>query len=247
MKSLLLFNIGNTHTQWVRCDAGGIFSGSVNVLDTAAWQQDISLLPSAEDDVEVWSACVVPAAKEFLIRQKYYRNLHWVDAVSAGNAGLDFSLVDTSTLGSDRIANAAALLDLPLPAANFDCGTAITLEVVDEKRRFAGGAILPGRRLMRNALAGGTAALPEIALNSNIPNKLGCNTRDAISLGIDRGAVGMVRELVDLVKRCNVKTLVVSGGDAEFFLRALPELSAAGNAFTLRGVLGIAQKQHNIE
>ena len=247
MSRMILFNIGNTHTQWVKCDAGGNFSGSINVLDTAAWQKDISLLPIADDSVAVWAACVVPAAKEFLIQQKYYRDLHWVDAGTAGNAGLDFSPVDSSTLGADRIANAAALLDYPLPAANFDCGTAITLEVVDEKRRFTGGAILPGRRLMRQILASGTAALPEIALSSNIPDKLGCNTREAMSLGIDRGAVGMVRELIGLVRQYNVKTLVVSGGDAEFFLRALPELSAAGNAFTLRGVLAIAQKQHNIE
>lgn len=243
MKFLLL-NIGNTHTQWVEADPDGIFENSVNApISTAVWQSDISLLPRAADDCLVWAACVVPSARKMLEEADIYANLHWVDTQTAGAAGLDFSQVDSSTLGADRIANAAALLKSgKLPASNFDCGTAITLETVLDNGVFAGGAIMPGRKLMRMALANGTAALPEIPLDTPLPEKLGQNTINAMTLGIDLGAVGMVRELMARSEALGVNHIVASGGDAGFFCKHIPRLEAAGKLFTLRGIHYIAVK-----
>lgn len=240
----LLLNIGNTHTQWVEADRNGIFEKYSNTpISTAAWQSDISLLPKIADNCRVWAACVVPAARKKLEEASIYADLHWVDTKSAGVAGLDFSQVDGSTLGADRIANAAALLkNGKLPASNFDCGTAITLETVLDNGVFAGGAIMPGRKLMRMALANGTAALPEIPLDTPLPEKLGQNTLNAMALGIDLGAVGMVRELMARSEALGVKYMVASGGDAGFFCRHIPRLEAAGKLFTLQGIHYIALK-----
>ena len=242
MSYYLLLNIGNTHTQWVRAEKSGVFASRVSVIPTADWMADPQLLPEANGNCRVWASCVVPQARKILESLTVYKQLFWVSSQSAAACGLDFSQVDTSTLGADRIANAAAMLDYPLPAANFDCGTAITLEMVDADKRFIGGAIMPGRRLMRRSLAVGTAALPEIPLKSDLPDEPGQNTVAAITLGIDRGIVGMVRELISLGKRKNTGTFLASGGDAEFFCRAIPELTAAGNEFTLRGIWQIASK-----
>ena len=242
MKHFLLLNIGNTHTQYCYADAAGEISGDIAVIDTAAWMLDLTRLPQQANAVAVWIACVVPQARKILEESGFYQNLHAVDAVSAAAAGLDFSLVDTSTLGADRIANAAALLDGALPAACFDCGTAVTLEIVDKKKRFAGGAIMPGRKLMRKSLAVGTAALPELPFSEAVPENPGCNTREALALGIDRGIVGMVREMLGIAKRSGAVRLLAVGGDAEFFSRALPQLECGGNEFTLRGISIIAAK-----
>ena len=239
---LLVINIGNTNTQWVKVGNDNEFITQVNTLSTAAWQEDVTLLPQVAEDCQVWVACVVPQAKECLLQKKYYWQLKFVDVDSAERAGVDFSQMESSTLGADRIANAAAMLEYPLPAANFDCGTAITMEVLDENRSFIGGAIMPGRKLMRKSLAQGTAALPEIPLAEIVPDAVGRNTVQAMTLGIDRGAVGMVREMIAVVKTCGVRTLLVSGGDAPFFCKALPELQAAGKDFTLRGIIVIAGK-----
>lgn len=240
MSQMLLFNIGNTHTQWVFSDIKGNFIGEIESLPSAAWQQDLTLLPSADSDTQVWAACVVPAAREVLQANKVYGQLHWINTENAAEAGLDFSQVDSSTLGADRIANAAALLQYELPAANFDCGTAITLEVVMPGGIFAGGAIAPGRKLMRCSLAAGTAALPELPIAEAIPTQLGINTLQALALGIDGGSVGVVRELMRVAQQRGVRTFVASGGDAEFFCRGIKELSAAGCDFTLHGVAQIA-------
>ena len=243
MSFFLLLNIGNTHTQAVFADRNGNIEGVVQTIPTAAWQSDLQLLPQASGDCRVWAACVVPAARKILAESKLYKFLHWVDAAAGTAAGLDFSNVDTSTLGADRIANAAALLMRgKLPASNFDCGTAITLETVLDNGVFAGGAIMPGRSLMRMALKSGTAALPELPLDLPLPEELGKNTFQAMTLGIDLGAVGMVRELMRRSGDLGVKYMVASGGDAEFFCRHIPELEAAGKLFTLQGISFIAAK-----
>jgi len=240
MKFLLL-NIGNTHTQWVFVDSSVWDPQDVSELATADWQADLRRLPEVPEGCQVWASSVVPYAKNLLASSGKYSSLHWIDAVAGAAAGLDFSLVDTSTLGADRIANAAALLQGELPAGNFDCGTAVTLEVVLENGVFAGGAILPGRKLMRSALNHGTAALPELPLDYPLPAKFGCNTLQALSLGIDGGIVGMVRELITRARKQGINNFVASGGDAAYFCRALPELAAAGNEFTLYGIYCIAR------
>ena len=136
------------------------------------------------------------------------------------------------------MANAAALAEFyPLPGAVIDCGTAITLELVDEKCRFAGGAIAPGRALMRKSLAIGTSQLPQSLLLAEIPEHPGRNTIDAIGFGVGRGALGVVRELAAAAKEhLKIKTLILTGGDAEFFQTALPDAIVAGQEFTLHGV-----------
>ena len=156
MNRMILLNVGNTHTQWVYACMDGVFSGSVQCIDTAEWMHELSLLPQADDQTAVWVACVVPQGRRILESASIYKNLNFVDAASGAVAGLDFSLVDSSTLGADRIANAAALLQRKLPAACLDCGTAVTVEIVTDQKQFAGGAIMPGRRLMRKSLASGT-------------------------------------------------------------------------------------------
>ena len=97
------------------------------------------------------ACCVVPAVKERLKEC----DIFWLTSANAGNF-VDFTCVDTSTLGADRVANAVALAaEYPLPAVCVDCGTAVTLEVVDQNRVFRGGAIAPGRMLMRKSLFSG--------------------------------------------------------------------------------------------
>ncbi len=242
MKRLLLLNIGNTHTQCAFACWHGAIEEPIRTIPTAAWQKDLQQLPPV-GDFQVWAACVVPEAKKLLTGINLYKDLHWVDAAAGEVAGLDFSMMDASTLGADRIANAAALLKHGrLPAANFDCGTAITLETVLANGVFAGGAIMPGRKLMRQALSSGTAALPELPLEQPLPEDLGKNTVQAMTLGIDLGAVGMVRELMKRTSMLGVQYMVVSGGDANFFCKHIPELEKAGKLFTLQGIHFIATK-----
>ena len=56
-------------------------------------------------------------------------------------------------VGSDRIVNAvAAINEYAAPLIIIDMGTATTFCVVDEKKNYIGGMILPGVRISLDAL-----------------------------------------------------------------------------------------------
>ena len=79
--------------------------------------------------------------------------------------GLNILMDDPRQVGSDRIVNAVAVVhEYPVPAAIIDMGTATTICVVDEKKNYIGGAIIPGMRIAADTLTARTAQLPKISL-----------------------------------------------------------------------------------
>ena len=153
MKRFCVLNIGNTHTQIAVGSSadGNITWENCRTVDTAAIP--FSELPS--DILTVYSS-VVPAITE--IMQKIFpaaipcfsRNIPFVDFSDA-----------PPTLGMDRIVNCASLCKNNSSGIIIDAGTAITLEVVNNKK-FAGGAILPGSAILARAMHDYTGALPEV-------------------------------------------------------------------------------------
>jgi len=230
---LILLDIGNTHTRIAQSDGAKI--RILRTLATAELSADD--LPRGE---RIAAASVVPRAAERLAG----RGVEFVTAENCGGL-IDFSAVDAAALGADRAANAIAAAEFyELPVLVIDCGSAITCELVDERRRFLGGAIAPGRMLQRRALHTGTAQLPEIALAETPPDGLGQTTAEAISLGVDAGAVGMVREFARIMgKSVKLRTMVLAGGDAKFFAAAFPDWELAPEDFTLQGVRLAAEKR----
>lgn len=224
---LQILNIGNTHTQLAEWD-GNAFT-PLQLLRSAELSAE-----TLRSDIPVVAASVVPA-----IRARLENAGVRFPKLTEFSGGIDFRLTNRNTLGADRVANAIALAAFhPLPGIVVDCGTAITLEIVDENRVFRGGAIAPGRALMRHALHQGTAQLPELAMSDALPQLPGNNTADAIRFGVDRGAAGLVRELVTEAARMfsQPPTILLTGGDATFFHAALPEAKIAPEEFTLHGI-----------
>ena len=229
---MILLDIGNTHTRIARSDGAAI-----RILRTLATAElSAADLPAEEQFAAV---SVVPQAAERLKN----RNVEFVTATNCGGL-IDFSAVDAATLGADRVANALAAAEFyELPALVVDCGSAITCELVDEGRKFLGGAIAPGRELQRRALHTGTAQLPEIALAGTPPTTPGRTTAEAIRLGVDAGAVGTVRELARLMgEAVELRSIILTGGDAGFFAAAFPDWKLAPEDFTLQGVRLAAEK-----
>ena len=227
----LLLNIGNTHAE-----AG--YPGEVPLVFPTA---DFSLekLPARPAGQPIACACVVPR----FLPELREAGVFLICSESAKET-LDLSKVDSSTLGADRIANAAALAmdEARLPAVCLDAGTAVTLEIVDERKRFLGGAILPGRGLMRKSLHAGTGQLPEISLFSRLPAFPATNTADSIRFGTDGLLLDGVRALLDRARKLfpgKPVRMAAAGGDSAFFRSHLPELEETPPDFTLRGILCI--------
>ncbi|MBQ7178131.1 MAG: type III pantothenate kinase [Victivallales bacterium] len=234
MSCTFFLNIGNTHTQVAENAGNGL--RLLSVYDTKSLDATI---PQMEENMgsKGYAVCVVPALKARL-QERYGQRLYFLSCRDF--AMLDFSLVDTSTLGMDRIANAAAAFSLVKgPVIVVDCGTCVNTVIVDGAGRFLGGAISPGRSIMRRALNSYTAQLPLLELRDEIPSPIGRNTREAMAAGTDLGSVGALHELLSrTVSQLHEDyTIYATGGDASYFLKALPYLlKPAPPLLTLQGV-----------
>ena len=147
-------------------------------------------------------------------------------------------------VGLDRLAAAVAanvLRPTHTPAIVVGCGTAVTVNLINETGAFLGGTILPGFRLAAEALFGGADFLPlaRIQPNDEPPQVVGKNTIDAIRSGLFWGAVGSVREIMSRMKQelAVEPPLFITGGD----LRRLSPLVASHSQYLPHLVLsGIA-------
>ncbi|MBO4303860.1 MAG: type III pantothenate kinase [Lentisphaeria bacterium] len=245
MKELLVVNAGNTHIETLLVpdrtsfEQNGLSGGTRRVFTPEEFSRTWEAL--AEGKV-IAAASVVPqftkklaASGAFLVtRDKKFP--------------FRTDRVDMSTVGADRLANASFLCGGPLPAVSVDFGTAVTFEVVEEDRSFVGGAILPGRKLMRQALHDHTALLPLLPLTeslSQLPSGAGKNTKEAMLLGTDLACLGGVKEVLsgirkDLERKYPGKPVRFCGcgGDRKFFLEALPFLEEVP-FLTLQGICRI--------
>ena len=150
-----------------------------------------------------------------------------------------------ATLGSDRIADATAVLhEYPLPAIIFDLGTANTMSVIDREGRFLGGAILAGLQLSLDALASGTSQLPHIQLS--VPKKVVCsNTVECMQSGAVYGHAAMLDGLIDRVEEelgMPMASVVATGGLSTVVVPLCKRKIAVEEDLMLRGLKLIYDK-----
>ena len=118
------------------------------------------------------------------------------DVFAAGLIAHDLTTPETT--GPDRLlaAVAATAWRPGTPNIVVTAGTAVTVNLTDSRGRFRGGAILPGFGVAAAALAGGTAALPLVALTTP-PPPLGRSTVAALQSGIHHAVCAAVDRLVE--------------------------------------------------
>jgi len=231
-----LLNIGNTNTQVAVSQNDTV--ALLAQYDTASLFESPSMsLLKCGESFPILALCMVPRIQTAL-QQQYGSRIHFL--THRNFSILDFSNVNTGTLGLDRISNAAfAFHTLHAPVMVKDLGTCISTVIVDGYGGFLGGTITPGRMLQRLALHEHTGQLPLVPMTSASPPVIGTHTQDAIRAGVDRAILGTARELI-IATRCalpQLSTVWATGGDAAFFLEHIPELTPAPELMTLRGIL----------
>src|SRR5204862_2747540 len=87
---------------------------------------------------------VVPAKNPLIIKAAKKRaNVLWLDSKLNLGVGIDYP--KPRSIGADRLANATAAAGLyGFPAVVVDFGTAVTFDVISERRAYVGGVIAPG-------------------------------------------------------------------------------------------------------
>jgi type III pantothenate kinase len=153
-------------------------------------------------------------------------------------AGIDYPR--PSTIGADRLANAAAVRHLyGAPAVVVDFGTAVTFDILSAGGDYIGGVIAPGLEVMSDYLFQRTALLPRIR-PAEPASAIGRSTRAAMLAGAVYGYRGLVREILRQI-RLELGSprrlhLVATGGHAALISSGLPEIKLVHPNLTLEGL-----------
>lgn len=120
-------------------------------------------------------------------------------------------------LGIDRVAvMIAAWQRLKQASIVMDCGTAVTIDLIDDEGIHRGGVILPGDTLMRSGLSSSTAQLNYFDDKKLPLHILATNTEDAIVSGCRLALIASVSKIVQEMRA--------------LFNRDIPVLATGGNA-----------------
>ena len=175
---------------------------------------------------------IVKAAMQKLLRI-------WPMVVGPGlKTGLNILMDNPAQVGADLIVNAvSALKYYKAPIIIIDMGTATTISVVDEKKNYVGGMILPGAKISLDALASRTSQLPRISLEA--PKKIiGKNTIDCMKSGIILGQASCLDGMISRIREelGYPVNAVATGGLAGCIVPHCKENVIYDNELTLKGL-----------
>ncbi len=144
-----------------------------------------------------------------------------------------------STLGTDRMANAAAAVALHpnQHCLSIDLGTCIKCDFVDSTGVYHGGSISPGISLRFKAMNDYTNRLP-LLLGETFPEEIiGKDTSGSMQSGVFYGILGELNGFISAYREKyeNLK-VVITGGDSHYFVPALKNGIFASPDFTLIGL-----------
>ena len=138
----------------------------------------------------------------------------------ANGFGIESGYRDPERLGVDRwLQMIACRRQAPGAFVVAGVGTALTIDAVDADGRHLGGLILPGERLMLDAIAANTGRIGTVAPASARPEGLallGRSTNEAVGHGSPLALAAAVDRIVRLVANAHEATprLVLTGGGA---------------------------------
>ena len=150
-----------------------------------------------------------------------------------------------SELGADRIADClGALCFFNPPLIVIDSGTAITFDLLNAKKEYLGGCILPGIRIAISSLAENTAKLKEIAFAVPV-SPLGANTVHSIRAGIFFGYVGALTHLIGLYRAIlgPGSKVIATGGLIRHFRGRVPGIDRCEPDLLFHGLKRVYDQQ----
>lgn len=158
--------------------------------------------------------------------------------------GMNILMDNPAQVGSDLIADAVgAIQDYPVPLIIFDMGTATTVCVVDGRKNYIGGMILPGVRTALDALTARAAQLSGIELGS--PKRtIGKNTIECMKSGVINSNAASVDGIITRIEEelGEKATVVATGGLAKKIIPHCRQTVILDDDLLLKGLLTIYNK-----
>lgn len=236
----LVLDIGNTRVK------SGIFEGN-RLVEQAIWAdwtlEELSRYgnQAGADRVIVSSVAAYDPATRYSLEKTFVRVLELTHETP-----LPFrnEYQTPETLGKDRLAAVAGAQAL-FPGEHclvVDCGTCIKYDLLTAEGVYRGGNIAPGAAMRIRAMHTFTARLPEVGM-AMPDDAIGHSTETALQNGALRGAALEIEGFVRLFEqRVQPLRVILTGGDADFFLPHLPVSSLTSELnLTLTGLNHILQ------
>lgn len=206
-------DLGNTRLHWAWREAG-----ELRRRDAALWRDQAyqAVWRPGESEVVVVSvaADTVEQTLQAWLRDQGATTVRFPRS-RRRQGGVTNAYRDVTQLGADRwAAMVAAHARHTGPLAIIDCGSAISVDILDRDGRHCGGAILPGLGMMDAALTQTTARIASGDIG--VAPDLGASTSECVSAGVRDAAVGGVHRVLDAARRKLGATprRILCGGDA---------------------------------
>lgn len=239
----ILIDIGNTRLKWAMFDNKQLDVGQVMINHEINHQKLI----------DVWKGIITPpqlicasVARNQLVKlvlsvaTELWPEIKIVPVKVKSKAfGVSIAYQQPGKLGIDRwLALIAAWNIYALPACIVDCGTAITIDLIDSDGHHQGGMICPGLGLMKSSLAHGTEALP--FNEKDYPLEPASFTEAAIYSGTLLAAIGLIEQV--FAKQTGNLLLVLTGGDSDLIAKNLKIKHIIDTHLVLRGLAIVLEK-----
>lgn len=237
----LLIDIGNTRLKWAVKHPNGLHSGQTFFLKSQPLHKSLELAwthlerPTRAIAANVAGAAVADQLSRW-IRLQWSLDVEFVSSRRQDH-GVRIAYPDPSKLGVDRWVCLLALRHFYLlPACVVDCGTAITLDVLEKTGNHRGGLIMPGLELMKASLLQGTSEIADSCGAGRA--RLADNTGEAIESGGILAAAGMVEMVLQKLEReaGPSLSLIVTGGDARRVAAQLARRAILAPDLVLQGL-----------
>ena len=175
---------------------------------------DVHNIDPKEVQGAILSSVVPSVTNTFQRAVQKYLNVS-VTVVEPGmKTGLSIVINNPAQLGSDLVVGAVAgIQEYSLPLIIIDMGTATTISVVDDKKHYISGMIMPGVQISLDALTTRASQLSGISIEE--PKKIiGKNTVDCMKSGILYGNAAAVDGIIDRIEEelGQKVTVIATGG-----------------------------------
>ena len=127
--------------------------------------------------------------------------------------GLNIMMDNPGQLGADMVADAVAgLASYPVPFIVIDMGTATTVSVVNDKKQYIGGMILPGVGVSLDALTSRASQLSGISIDAP-KHIIGKNTIECMKSGVLYSNAAALEGIVERIEEeLGQRTTVIATG-----------------------------------
>ena len=205
---ILDIDAGNTRIKWRVLDQGQVVSSGDQLTESV--RQLAALDITCAESIQRIRLSSVAGSDIIESLQNQFDCPLEVAVVDESAAGITCGYKDYQQLGVDRwLAVIAAYKKIDSSLIVIDAGSAVTIDIVDADSAHQGGYIVPGLRLMHQALWQGTEHIKVEAKSVANITTPGRSTDDAVDKGC---LLLLVSTIESLVNQYGCK-LVITGGD----------------------------------